>query len=83
MRETSSRRTCLTVGIAVDRQFPAGMCLSLCSPPAVPLLEKKIQFIFPQLWNTCLPSENLLLGYFGPFREIDPVTLMVWSIFGV
>lgn len=81
MHETSRHRTCLSVGIAVHRQFPGGMCLSLCNPPAVLLLEKKIQFIFPQLRKTCLPSENLLLGYFGPFRKIDPLTLMVWSIF--
>lgn len=79
VRETSSHRTCLTVGIAVHRQFPGGMCLSLWNPPAVLLLET-IQFIFPQLWITCLPSGNLL-GYFGPFRKIDPVTLMIWSIF--
>lgn len=78
--ETSSHRTCLTIGIAVHRQFPGGMCLSLWNPPAVLLLEKN-KFIFPQLWNTCLPSENLLLGYFGSFRKIDPMTLMIWSIF--
>lgn len=78
--ETSSHRTCLTVGIAVHRQFPGGMCLSLWNPPAVLLIEKN-KFIFPQLRNTCLPSENLLLGYFGSFRKIDPMTLMIWSIF--
>lgn len=83
VRETSSHRTCLTVGIAAHRQFPGGMCLSLWNPTFFffLLLKKKIRFIFPQLQNACLPSENLLLGYFGPFRKIDPVTLMVWSIF--
>lgn len=60
----------LVEGIAALQQFPWGMCLSLWNPPAVLLLKKKIKFIFPQMQKACIPSEKLLLGYFGPCRKM-------------
>lgn len=80
VRETSSHRTCLTAGIAVPCSSRE-VCAFHSGIHQLFFCLKRRFLIFPQLQNTCLPSEDLLLGYFGPFRKIDPVTLIVWSIF--
>lgn len=69
VHQTSRHRTCPRQGVAAPRSL-RGTCLPLWSPPALLLLKKKPKLLFSQLQQACIPTENPILGYFGPPRRM-------------